>query len=58
MGWLVTMRVAVRARYAANSDRTTERRRERRAAESCEQRETRLARRRVPDRARFAAIIR
>ena len=28
------------------------------AAESCEQRETRLARRRVADRARFAAINR
>ena len=39
-------------RYAANSDRRTERR----AAESSEQRETRLARRRVADRARFAAI--
>ena len=49
-------RVADRARYAANSDRRTEHRRERRAAESCEQRETRLARRRVADRARFAAI--
>ena len=36
----------------------TERRRERRAAESSEQRETRLARRRVADRARFAAISR
>ena len=47
-----------RARYAANSDRRTERRRERRAAESCEQRETRLARRRVADGARFAAISR
>ena len=46
------------ARYAANSDRRTERRRERRAAESSEQRETRLARRRVADRARFAAISR
>ena len=45
-------------RYAANSDRRTERRRERRDAESCEQRETRLARRRVADRARFAAISR
>ena len=43
---------------AANSDRRTERRRERRAAESSEQRETRLARRRVADRARFAAISR
>ena len=42
------------ARYGANSDR----RRERRAAESSEQRETRLARRRVADRARFAAISR
>ena len=31
---------------------------ERRAAESFEQRETRLARRRVADRARFAAISR
>ena len=38
-----------RARYAANSDGRTERRRERRAAESSEQRETRLARRRVAD---------
>ena len=47
--------MADRARYAANSDGKTERRRERRAAESCEQRETRLARRRVADRARFAA---
>ena len=49
------------ARYAANSDRRTERRRERRAAESSEQRETRLARRRVVDRASsagFAAISR
>ena len=35
----------------ANLDRRTERRRERRAAESSEQRETRLARRRVADRA-------
>ena len=50
--------MADRARYAANSDRRTERRRERRAAESSEQRETRLARRRVADRARFAAISR
>ena len=33
--------MADRARYAANSDRRTERRRERRAAESSEQRETR-----------------
>ena len=48
---LAKRRVAVRARYAANSDRRTERRRERRAAESSEQRETRLARRRVADRA-------
>ena len=48
--------------YAANSDGRTERRREcrreRRAAESFEERETRLARRRVADRARFAAISR
>ena len=51
-------RVADRARYAANSDRRTERRRERRAAECSEQKETRLARRRVADRARFAAISR
>ena len=43
--------MADRARYAANSDGRTERRRERRAAESSEQRETRLARRRVADRA-------
>ena len=50
--------MADRARYAANSDGRTERRRERRAAESCEQSETRLARRRVVDRARFAAISR
>ena len=54
--------MADRARYAANSDgrteRRTERRRERRAAESSEQRETRLARRRVADRARFATISR
>ena len=49
--------MADRARYAANSDRRTERRRERRAAEA-EQRETRLARRRVADRARFATISR
>ena len=41
--------MADRARYAANSDGRTERRRERRAAESSEQRETRLARRRVAD---------
>ena len=34
------------------------RRRERRAAESSEERETRLAKRRVADRARFAAISR
>ena len=47
-------RVADRARYAANSDRRTERR----AAECSEQKETRLARRRVADRARFAAISR
>ena len=48
------------ARYAANSDRRTESRRERRAAESFGQslRETRLARRRVADRAKFAAISR
>ena len=51
--------MADRARYAANSDGRTERRRERRsAAESSEQRETQLARRRVADRARFAAISR
>ena len=37
------------ATNAANSDGRTERRRERRAAESSEQRETRLARRRVAD---------
>ena len=43
---------------AANSDRRIERRRERRAAESSEQGETRLARRCVADRARFAAICR
>ena len=48
--------MADRARYAADSDRRTERRRERRATESSEQRETRLARRGVADRARFAAI--
>ena len=42
----------------ANLDRRAERRRECRAAESSEQRETRLARRRVADRARFAAISR
>ena len=36
--------------YAANSDRKTERR----AAESSEERETRLAKRRVADRARFS----
>ena len=45
-----------------NSDGRTERRRERRAAESSEQKETRLARRSVADRAslsyRFAAISR
>ena len=46
--------MADRARYAANSDRKTERRRERRAAESSEERETRLAKRRVADRARFS----
>ena len=45
------------ARYAANSDGRTERRRKRRAAESSEQREARLARHRVADRDRFAAII-
>ena len=43
--------MADRARYAVNSDgrteRRRERRRERRAAEHSEQRETRLARRRV-----------
>ena len=55
---LAKRRVADRARYAVNSDRRTERRRERRAAECSEQRETRLARRRVADRARFAAISR
>ena len=48
---LVKRCVADIARYAANSDRRTERRRERRAVESSEQRETRLARRRVADRA-------
>ena len=47
-----------RARYAVNSDGRTERRRERRAAESSEERETQLAKRRVADRARFAAISR
>ena len=46
--------MADRARYAANSDMRTERLRERCAAESSEQRETQLARRRVADRARFA----
>ena len=54
--------MADRARYAANSDGRTERHRERhrerRAAESSEQRETRLAMRRVADRARFTAISR
>ena len=50
--------MADRARYAANSDGRTERRRERRAAESSEQRETGLARRRVADRAWFASISR
>ena len=50
--------MADRARYPANSDGRTERRRERRAAESSEQRDTRLARRRVVDRARLAAISR
>ena len=50
--------MADRARYAANSDGRTERRRERRSAECSEQREMRLARRRVADRARFAAISR
>ena len=49
--------MADRARYTANSDRRIEHGRERRAAESCEQRETRLARRRVADRARFAALV-
>ena len=47
-----------RARYAAHSDGRTERCRERRAAESSEQSETRLAMRHVEDRARFAAISR
>ena len=50
--------MADRARFAANSDGRTERRRERFAAESSEQRETRLARRRVANSARFAAISR
>ena len=50
--------MADRARYAANSDRKTERRRKCRAAESSEQRETRLARRRVADRAGCAVISR
>ena len=50
--------MADRARYAVNSDGRTERRRERRAAERSEQRETLLARRRVADRSRFAAISR
>ena len=50
--------MADRDRYAANSDGRTERRRERRAAESSEQREMRIARRRGADRARFAAISR
>ena len=45
--------MADRARYAANSDGRTERRRERSAAEL---RDTRLARRCVADRAGFAAI--
>ena len=48
--------MAGRARYAANSDGRTERHREHRVAERSEQRETQLARRRVADRARFAAI--
>ena len=43
---LARRRVSDRARYAADSDRRTERRRERCTAESSEQRETRLARRR------------
>ena len=55
---LAKRRVVDRARYAANSDGRTERRRECRAAESSEQRETRLAMCRVADRARFAAISR
>ena len=46
--------MADRARYAANSEGKTERRRERRAAESSEERETRLAKRHVADRARFS----
>ena len=50
--------MADRARYAANSDRRTKCRRERRAAESSEQREMRLASRRVAERAKFAAISR
>ena len=52
-------RAIIYYRYAANSDGRTERHRERRsdsAAESSEQRETRLARRRVADRARFAVF--
>ena len=48
--------------FIMNSDERREarlrRRRERRAAESSEERETRLARRHVADRARFAAISR
>ena len=55
---LAKSRVADRLRYAANSDRRTERCRERRATESSEQKETRLVSRRVADRARFAAINR
>ena len=50
--------MADRARYAVNSDGRTERRREHRAAESSEEKETRLAKRRVADRTRFAAISR
>ena len=53
---LARRRVADIARYAANSDRRTERPRERHAAESSEQRETRLARRRVADRASLSQV--
>ena len=53
---LAKHRVADRARYAENSDRRTERRRERRATESSEQRKTRLARRCVADRANSGCV--
>ena len=59
---MVSRSITVCQAFNMNSDERREarlgRRRERRAAESSEERETRLAMRRVADRARFAVISR